>query len=502
MGQKGLKIAFVNDSCEHVGVEYISAVLKAGGHETRLFVDPLLFDDEFVTVKFLSRWLDRKERIVDALSAYKPDLVAMSVVSSFYPWACEMARLIKERMDVPIIFGGIHPTLVPERVIQDPAVDMVCVGEGEYPVLELADSLASGRIDTTIRNIWFKSAGGVVRNPLRALITDLDALPMADKDLYYAASPHFSKSYYIAAGRGCPYECSYCSSAYLNTLHEGLGPRLRQRSVAGVIRELTQAKERYPLAPVIFLDDCFGADPVWLKEFSKAYRDNVGTEFHCSMFPTHVTEEKLRWLKEAGCREIEIGVQSWDEEVREKVFHRHVSNEAMLGAMRLIKKSGINLVVGDILGYHGQKDEHILKAAEIYAAVRPERTYPFVLRYFPRLPITEAARSSGVLKPDAYEKVMDGRTGKYLSPDGVMMEKNMMRYLLLFLLVRVLPRPLAMSVVRRRMHRWLPATLTPAAVSILSNLSAVTLESRVNRQSVRSRYFFHIKEQLLGRRRS
>ncbi|HOY10459.1 MAG TPA: hypothetical protein PLB05_10360, partial [Candidatus Omnitrophota bacterium] len=91
MTKQGLKIAFVNDSCEHLGVEYISALLKSEGHDTRLFVDPLLFDDEFITVKFLNRRFDYTKRIVRAIAAYQPDLIGMSVVSSFYPWASQMA---------------------------------------------------------------------------------------------------------------------------------------------------------------------------------------------------------------------------------------------------------------------------------------------------------------------------------------------------------------------------------------------------------------------------
>ena len=191
-----MKIAFVNDSCERLGVEYISAVLKAAGHETKLFVDPQLFDDENISIKGLARVFDCKKKLISELKAYQPDLIGISAVTDFYQWALGMTRLIKEAMDVPIILGGIHPTSVPERVISNESVDMVCVGEGEYAMLELVNSMAKGKIDTTIRNIWFKRNGTVIRNEVRPLIEDLDALPMPDKELYYSASPHFSDFYY------------------------------------------------------------------------------------------------------------------------------------------------------------------------------------------------------------------------------------------------------------------------------------------------------------------
>ena len=496
MIKKSVKVAFINDSCEHLGIEYISALLKTGGHETRLFVDPLLFDDEFITVKILNRCFDFKKRILQALKSYQPDLIGMSVVSSFYPWASQLAQLIKTEMNVPVIMGGIHPTSVPDRVIQNEAVDMVCIGEGEYPFLELADSMAAGKPDTTIKNIWFKDNGRIIRNPLRPLIENLDALPFPDKDLYYSASPHFSKSYYIAASRGCPHVCSYCCNSYLQSLHKGLGPSRRQRSVSNVINELTWAKQHYRIDPVFFLDDCFGADLQWLKDFAEDYREKIGIKFYCMMFPNQQMKESLQYLKAAGCGEIEIGVQSWDEEVRRKTFHRNVSNATMTETMKLIKSAKINLVTGDILGYPGQKEEHILKAAEIYTDIRPNRTYPFILKYFPKTPITEQAFQNGSLKQDDYEKILDGQYGKYLSKDGAMTEQDVMQYLFLFLLVRILPAPWAKAVIRRRVYKRFPVIFTPAAISILNNFSTSTFESQVNRRSAFSRYVFFIKQLL------
>ncbi len=494
MKKKGLKIAFVNDSCEHLGVEYISAVLKAAGHQTQLFVDPLLFDDEFITVKALSKCFDYKTKIIKELKSYGPDLITMSVVSSFYPWASGMARLIKQEIPVPVIMGGAHPTAVPERVIQNEFVDMVCVGEGEYSMLELANSMAAGKVDTTIKNIWFKQDGRIIRNELRPLIDNLDELPMPDKELYYSASPHFSQSYYITASRGCPYACSYCCNSYLRSLYKGLGPYRRQRSPGHVIGELVEAKKRFAIDPVFFLDDCFAYDLQWLKEFAPAYRKQVGIRFYCMMFPDDKMEEALKYLKLAGCGEIEIGVQSWDEDVRRNIFHRRVSNETMIRTMKLIKKENINLVTGDILGYPGQREEHILKAAHIYTEIKPSRTYSFILKYFPKTQITEEAVKKGQLKGEDVEKILDGHYGKYLSKDGSMTEKEVMQYLFLFLLVRILPVRMARAVIRKRLYRKFPVVLTPAAISILNNFSTSTFESKINRRSAWHRYIYFLKK--------
>ncbi|MDD5746796.1 MAG: cobalamin-dependent protein, partial [Candidatus Omnitrophica bacterium] len=162
-----MKIAFVSSAIESLGIEYVSAVLKQAGHQVKLFIDPQLFDDVTFSFKKLNQMFSFKEDVIADLKAYRPDLVGFSVITTDYPWAGAMAQRIKAELNVPIIMGGIHPTVIPERVITNPWVDMICVGEGEYPMLELVRSMERGSPDYAIQNIWFKKDGAIIRNPLR-----------------------------------------------------------------------------------------------------------------------------------------------------------------------------------------------------------------------------------------------------------------------------------------------------------------------------------------------
>jgi len=488
-----MKIAFVNDSVERHGIESISAVLKASGHQVRLFVDPKLFDNENITFRFLNRLFDYKKRIISELKAYNPDLIGISVVTGFYQWASTMAKLIKQELDVPIIFGGIHPTSVPERVIKNDSVDIVCVGEGEYPMLELANSMEKGAIDYSIKNLMFKKNGQIIKNEIRPLIEDLDSLPLPDKELYYSASPHFSQCYYIMASRGCPYACSYCCSSYLHELYRNKGKIVRQRSVTNVIEELVKAKQKYDIRTVFFADDCFASDINWLKEFSREYSVKIKVPFSCEMNPQHVSEDALALLKASGCKEIEIGIQSWNKDVREKVFNRDISDDQMEQAMRLIKKAGINLVTGDLLGYPGQSDEHIFKAVRMYSEIKPDRSYIFILKYYPNTLITRKALEGGYINNDNYEKLLDGFYGKYLTEDAGMTDRKVLQFLLLFLMIRISPKNFTRFILNNRLHRFFPVFLTPAVLSISNNLLTSTMESCLNRRIVLSRYGHFLK---------
>ena len=166
-----MRITFVAMGAENLSLEAISALLKQAGHETCLAFDPSLFDDaNYFTNPLLHRLFDNRAELIDKIVQSEPDIVGFSVFTDNFHWALSVAADVKKRADVPIIFGGIYPTAVPEYVISQKTVDIVCVGEGEYPMLELVDGMANGSIDYSIKNIWFKRNGDVVKNPTRPLI--------------------------------------------------------------------------------------------------------------------------------------------------------------------------------------------------------------------------------------------------------------------------------------------------------------------------------------------
>lgn len=491
-----MKIAFVNDSCQKLGIQYISSVLKKGGHQTRLFIDPLLFYDEVLSLKRLNNIFDYKEIIISQLKNYKPDLIGISVVTDFYQWACQMAQMIKQQMDVPIIFGGIHPSSVPERVIQNDFVDIVCVGEGEYPMLELVDSMEKGRMDYSIKNLWFKKDGKIIKNEIRPLIENLDALPFADLKIYLQASPQFNKGYYIASSRGCPHYCSYCVHSYMRELYRGKGNYLRRRSVESVIQELVEAKREYSPNLIFFIDDCFGQDLSWLREFAVEYKNKIGIKFYCSMFPSHVCEESIKLLKEAGCREIEIGIQSWDEKLRFELLHRLVSNEVMERAMFLTKKSGINLITGEIIGLPGQKQENLKQRVQIYGKIKPERAFFFTLKYYPRTTITRYACENNMFTETEQEKILDGAYGRQISKGGDITDENVIRLISLFFLIKILPQRIIMFIVDKKLYRYFPAFFSRTALAIVENLISGNLESEHNRVRAFYKYTYFMRNKI------
>jgi len=245
-----MKIAFVYCEMESLGIQYLSSILRNNGHSTKLFFDPHLFNDTVAENLYLSRVFDYSEILVEEIREYKPDLIGFSVLSTYYEWAKKLSRKIKEKIDVPIVFGGIHPTSLPGDVMKNEFIDFVIVGEGEYPLLELVNSEFRENLYSSIKSLCYKKNGEIICNEIREPIQDLDQVPFPDKDLFYDRLPHIKESYTILSGRGCPHSCAYCCNNFLNKFYNG--KYLRRRSVGNTIAELKLAVSKYNMKNIFF----------------------------------------------------------------------------------------------------------------------------------------------------------------------------------------------------------------------------------------------------------
>lgn len=391
-----MRILFLYPSYEKLGIEYLAAVLKSHGHTVDAIFDPQLFDEnDMVKISLLAKIHSYKKIILREIENFKPDLMGFSVVTDEYQWACSMASEIKKRIKVPIIFGGVHPTLVPEHVINNDFVDMVCVGEGEEAMVELADSLERGERNYAIKNLWFKKEnGGIIRNEMRPLVQDLDVIPFPEKDLFYKKNPTLRCGYFISASRGCLCHCSYCIYNFLATLYRGQKVA-RRRSVRNVIEELRRAKEKYRIKYVFFWDDSFTSDITWLSEFAPLYKKEIAIPFTCQTHPHFMKDDIAALLKDAGCIETIIGIQSLNPQIRTKILLRDTADEHIRGAVRSLKKNKIYSMVDFMLGLPTQSEQDLIDMLHFFLEEKPCFSTYCWLRYYPKMEINSLAVTSG-----------------------------------------------------------------------------------------------------------
>ena len=404
-----MKIGFYVPGHEHLSVELLSAVLKQHGHATEAFFDPRLFRDGPLAHPRVAEWMNAEDRLAEEIANARLDLLCFSVVTDNYATSLRVAAKVKQRSNIPIVFGGVHCTAVPERVAVKPQVDYVVVGEGEETLVELCQAVSCGGPDSVIGNLWYRNRNReIISGPWRPLIPDLDDLPFIDKDIFYSKAPSYHRKRYITiASRGCIHSCTYCNNSMYRKIYERaeLGKWRRRRSVASLMRELTEAYSEYPFENVLFLDELFLDERPWLEEFCESYGRLIGKPYWCYGHSRYLTPEVVRMLEQSGCREINIGVQTIWEETRRNYLKRGDTNRQIVDAIDAIRDSSIFLGVGNILDLPGQSTEEMLDLAAFYTEHRVDQPIVSFLRYYPKTEIIDIALKEGLLCPEQVEKI-------------------------------------------------------------------------------------------------
>ncbi len=406
-----MKIVFVGIAVESLAIEFLSSYLKERGHDVHLVFDPNSFSTEVINQPLLAKFFDTKNPIVNQIKKINPDLIGFSVFTLNYQRSLTLSRLIKSQLpDIPIIFGGIHPTSVPEIVIKEPSVDMVCIGEGE----EALDELLQNPEKTGIKNIWFKKNNKIIKNPCRPLIKNLDTLPFPDKDLYWKIYKGFFRDYYTISSRGCPFACTYCANNVIRRIYQGLGPPIRRRSPENIVEELSLAKKKYHLKLVTFVDDVFVQDLGWLKEFAKLYKKNVNLPYAMLTHPKFINKEIAKTLVKSGCYFLLFGIQSASEKIRTSVLERFETNAEIENAAKSCHQAGLRFSIDHIFNIPGETVTEYVQAMRFYNKLRPSVINAYWLQYFPKTKIIDHALKLGILTREDVLKIENGQASSSL----------------------------------------------------------------------------------------
>lgn len=415
-----MKIAFAYPAFENLGIEYISAMLKKDGHDTYLLFDPQLFRDLYLSIKPLASLFRYDSRVMQELEKRGADIVAFSVVSDNFQWACRYAEQIKRKYPhIKTVFGGQHITAAAHNALKNWFVDFTITGEGEFPMLELVNALQNKTDYTEIKNLGYKMDGRIMVNEPRPLLQDLDALPFPDTDLFLQANPYAHKEYSIITARGCVHKCSYChNSMDRRLLWRHCGKFLRRRSIDNIIQELKERKEKYGFNTLCIWDEVFTYDEKWLEAFCEIYKREIGVPYWTFIHPYHVTPKIVRLLKESGCWEVEMGVQTLNQQVKDNILHRYEKKEDVVKAIQLFEGSGIRIVVDVIFGLPQLREADYIELIDTFNQYRPTKIQTFWLRYYPETDIVPIAKEQGLLQEHEIEEINQGIPSRAAASGG------------------------------------------------------------------------------------
>jgi len=350
----------------------ISAFLKSKAHTVRY--EELVISGDFTE--------EHRGRLNRAIKEFKPDIIGLSSYEMSFEWIKLITdHLKKNSPNVPIIVGGYHATLSPEEVLTHPPIDIICIGEGEYPLYELLESIKRGEVVKNIPNLWFKDGPKVIRNPLRPLMANLDELPFVDRELFTSENRK-NGILEIMASRGCPFDCTNCANHALKKIYAGKGPYLRYRSPDNVLKEIEHCLSKEHFKLIQFDDDMFTSNQNWLRDFCAKYKTRINLPFICNIRPEAGVSETLGILKEAGCVQVSIGVEAGDEKIRRSVLHRDMPDKLIIQAFRNARKAGIKTKSFNMVGLPHETTLDLWKTIWLNLKLAPDSVqtsvyYPF-----------------------------------------------------------------------------------------------------------------------------
>ena len=362
--------------------------------------------------------------MLSELKQYSPDIICFTSTTNQYPFVKTISEWIKvEKPDIPIVLGGIHATLAPEEVIQNPHIDVVCIGEGEYPLLELAEKIDEKNY-TTINNLWFKSH----KNPIRPLLNDLDSLPFPDYELFNIRNVLNETDGYLSllAGRGCPNTCTYCCNHALRKIYENKGKYVRFKSVDYLLSEINYFYEKYEISGLDFTDDTFTLNNKWIEEFSKKYSQQFDLPFTCNARIENINIGLLGNLKNAGCTVLNFGIESGNEWLRKNVLKRGTAtNQDIINAFVKTREAGIKTFSYNMIGLPYETPEMIEDTITLNKKIKPNFIVVFIFYPYPGTELYDICKQNGWLK--------DEITTSYLTPKSILniptlSEKEILNY--------------------------------------------------------------------------
>jgi anaerobic magnesium-protoporphyrin IX monomethyl ester cyclase len=482
-GEMRVMLVYPNDRMDGLiptSTSVLSSHLKNAGHDVRLY-DTTFYDTgkevgdsyredlgQVIKVDLekhgvVRRKMDPRELRADFRSAvrdYNPGLIGFSVLEITYDQGLELANGIRD-IQIPKIAGGIYPTFSPKIVLREDAFDMICEGEGEVMLPELATALEQGRDITKILNLTVKQDGRIYRSGKVVGFEDLPAGDDYDGDKmktglrrpqthmqHELLSPDYSiysdqrfwkkmggkavRTVAMELSRGCPYKCTFCCVPNQQQQHRAardifrkekgglelsvLGeaqeeiendPYHREKPIDKFIGEVQEAREKHGIDFIYFTDESFlSMREDRFQEFIEKY-GRIGLPFFIETRVETVRPGYAGALESVGCAGVAMGVESGDLELRKNLLKRMMPDSTIVKGFREFEKTRIRISANNIIGFPTETRDDIMKTIGINRQINPDSTVVNAFRPYSGTPLRTKCLEMGLIPEE--ERAEDNR---------------------------------------------------------------------------------------------
>ncbi|NQV69541.1 MAG: B12-binding domain-containing radical SAM protein [Pseudohongiella sp.] len=385
-----------------IPISSMSAYLKRDFPWVEVILEPVLIlrDEEYYS----------PENYAKTIKELDADLIAFSIMSPHW-FALEpyFTALKTEMPDLPILVGGYQAMLSQQQTIDNPNVDFICVGDGEYAMGNIVNFLRGSK-EGPVDGMWEKLDDETVYQTEPHQIGDLSALPFPDYDIYAKNGsfedvntsifgPTGKLVFPVMTGRGCPYRCTYCCNTPILDGWKTKKTFLRKYDPEEMVNELVKLRDKYNVEYFEFWDELFLSNLKFVRAFLEIYKEKIRLPFSINSRVEVMNEEFCKTAAEAGCHTMWFGLESGDEKFRSEMLGRKMKNQQIIDAAANCKNAGIHRLTFNIVGMPLETADNMRETLKLNRLIAPE--YFFFVPYYPLrgTPLYERAEKEGLLLP-------------------------------------------------------------------------------------------------------
>jgi len=313
----------------------------------------------------------------------------------------KLSRLLKSN-NIPVVWGGIHPTFLPETTIKNEAVDFIIMGEGEESACEFAEKLKENSNLSLVKGLGYKKDGKIILNERSALISNLDKyrLNWDDIKVQNYLRPFNGNETFLSylTSRGCPHRCGFCYNLYFNNRH------WRPISADFVIKDIKSLKDKYNFDGIDFLDDNFFTDK------NRAFKivSSIEMPWIAEVRADYVNEDFIKQCKDYNCYKLIMGCESGSDKTL-KAINKDTTIAQIENSAKLCYKYGIRFYCSFMMMMPGEgnyeRDETIKfinKLMDTYKGI--EIDGPKIYTPYPGTPLFALSKQLGWKEPQDIEE--------------------------------------------------------------------------------------------------
>lgn len=336
------------------------------------------------------------DQVFHKIEEYRPDVIAVTATTPIYANAKKIIKEVKRRCSAITVLGGIHISILLEKVLQDlPELDFGVYGEGELTFVELLACIGNSAPFENVRSLIYRDRdGSIKKTPPRPMLDDLDSLPPPARQLtakhrylWSVTNQGVKEIAVVITKRGCPFNCRFCSA------HSMFTHRVRYRSVTNVVDEIADIITRNGISHILILDDTLVIKRDWMVDFCDEIK-KCGLHFTWEgMARANIIDlDILKLMSSIGLVRLSFGIESGDQDIL-NLENKGVTLEQLRQAYKWAKECGIETRGSAIIGHPGETRRSALKTIRFLRSIKHlDQAYINIMVPYPGTEVYEIAK--------------------------------------------------------------------------------------------------------------